>query len=144
MPGDAGLTCPHVSGSGQLDAAEDFAKVGDMAESPQIDPFGFFRNWVGEWEKLVNTHGADWLQKPEVAQAIQQMTAARMQAQAASDDAAAKVLGAANMPSKADVDALGERLGRIEAILARMEASQAGAASAAARPTPKRTRRPGT
>ena len=113
-----------------------------MAATPSVDPFSLFRQWVGEWEKLANTHGAEFLQKPEVAQAMQQMTTARLQAQAASDEAMGKVLAAANMPSKADIEAIGARLGQIEATLARIEANQRGLASGARGPAPKRTRKP--
>ena len=111
------------------------------AELP-TDPFAPFRSWVGEWEKLVNTHGAEWLQKPEVARAMQKMSSARLQAQATSDEAMAKVLAAANMPSKADIEAIGMRLGQIEATLARIEANQRGLTSGTRGSAPKRTRKP--
>lgn len=115
--------------------------MGFMASSP-LDPLGMMRNWLGEWEKLVNQHGAEWLQKPEVVQGMQRLSSARLQAQSASDEAMAKWLSAANMPSKADVEALGARLARIEEALARIEAHQRGDVRPA-RPAPKRTRKPG-
>lgn len=107
-----------------------------------LDPFAVFRSWVGEWEKLVNTHGAEWLLKPEVAKAIQQMSSARLQAQAGSDEAIRRVLAAASMPSKADIEAIGARLAQIEATLARIEANQRGLSSGKPGPALKRTRRP--
>lgn len=106
------------------------------------DPFAPFRTWLGEWEKLTNQHGADFLARPEVAQALQQASSAKLQWQAASDEQMAKLLGGANLPSKADVEALGTRLAVIEATLARIEAQLSGVAPSSARPKPARTRKP--
>ncbi|HUQ13472.1 MAG TPA: hypothetical protein VM055_04275 [Novosphingobium sp.] len=107
------------------------------------DPFALMRGWVGEWEKLVNRHGAEWLAKPEVAKAMQKVTSAKIQAEAARDEAMAKWLAAANMPSKADFDALAERFTGIEAALARIEAHQRYPEGATrAKPAPRRTRKP--
>ncbi|MGH6786416.1 MAG: hypothetical protein ACREBO_06265 [Novosphingobium sp.] len=108
----------------------------------QSDPFAPFRQWLGEWEKLTNQHGADFLARPEVAQAMQQATSAKLQWQAASDEQMAKLLSGANLPSKADVEALGARLAAIEATLARIEAQLSGIAPATTRAKPARTRRP--
>ncbi|HVR89555.1 MAG TPA: hypothetical protein VHG29_00485 [Novosphingobium sp.] len=115
-----------------------------MSSPPPSDPFALFRNWVSEWEKLVNQHGAELLAKPEVAQAMQQVSSAKLQVQAASDAQMAKLLGAANLPSKADIEALGTRLAGIEATLARIEVQLRGSAGAQPRkPKPARTRKPG-
>ncbi len=110
-----------------------------MSSTPPFDPLGLMRGWVAEWEKAANKHGAELLAKPEVAQAMQGMTAATMQAQVATQDVMAKALAAANLPSKADFEALSQRLSAIEASLARLEGSTP---AAAARPQPRRTRKP--
>jgi hypothetical protein len=110
-----------------------------MSNTPPFDPLGLMRGWVTEWEKAANKHGAEMLAKPEVAQAMQGMTAATMQAQAATQDMMAKALAAANLPSKADFEALAQRLSAIEASLARLEG---GAPVTTPRPKPKRTRKP--
>lgn len=110
-----------------------------MSNTPPFDPLGLMRGWVAEWEKAANKHGAEILAKPEVAQALQGMTAATMQAQAATQDVMAKALAAANLPSKTDFEALAQRLSAIEASLARLEG---GAPATAKRPKPKRTRKP--
>jgi hypothetical protein len=108
-----------------------------------LDPFSTMRRWVKEWEDLVNQHGAEWLEKPEVAQAMQRMSAARLEVQTATSDGAGKVLAAVNMPSKADIEALGMRLGAIEAALARIEAHQLGIGTPRKQaPSPPRTRKP--
>lgn len=115
-----------------------------MADKPAFDPLSLTREWVAQWEKLVNEHGAEFLARPEAARAMQAVSGAALKAQAASNEAAARMLAAANMPSRADVAALGARLAGIEATLARIEAQlrTPGAASTPARPAPKRTRKP--
>ena len=114
-----------------------------MAGETPLDPIAAWRNWVGEWEKAVNKHGAEWLAKPEVAQAMQKITSAKVQAEAARDEGMAKWLAAANMPSKADFDALATRITGIEAALARIEARQRDPdAATRAKPAPRRTRKP--
>lgn len=113
-----------------------------MADESPLDPLGLARQWVNQWEKLANEHGTEWLAKPEAAQAMQGLTGAAVKMQAASNEASARMLAAANLPSRADIDALGQRLAAIEASLARIEnglrASEPGPTRAAVR----RTRKP--
>jgi hypothetical protein len=107
------------------------------------DPMAMWRDFLSQWEKAANDVGGKLLQRPEAAEAMHKATAMGLQAQTAMHDAMAKMLSAANMPSKAEVEALGERLGAIEASLSRIEAALGGAASpAAAAPKPARTRKP--
>jgi hypothetical protein len=105
-----------------------------MTQTP-VDPMAMFRDAVNQWEKLANDYGSQFLARPEAAQAMHGVTAAGLQIQNAVQDAMAKVLGAANMPSKADIEALGERLTRIEAALARIESGASGTAQGAPKPT---------
>ncbi len=114
-----------------------------MTSSP-IDPMAMFRDFVGQWEKLANDYGGKMLQRPEAAQAMHSVTALGMQAQNAAHDAMAKMLAAANMPSKAEVLAIGERLTAIEAALGRIEAAIAApnVAQQNMAPKPSRTRTP--
>ena len=115
-----------------------------MSDTPNLDPFGLARGWMSQWEKLVNQHGTELLAKPEAAQAMQAMTGAAMQIQAASQEASAKLLAAANLPSRADFEAMGARLGAIEATLARIEQSLRAVAPEVTPPRPPvaRTRKP--
>jgi hypothetical protein len=116
-----------------------------MSDKPDLDPFGIARTWMGQWEKLVNEHGTEWLAKPEAAQAMQAMSSAAIQAQAVSNEASGKVLAAANLPSRADVEALGTRIAGVEASLSRIEAmlrTLAPEAAASPRPAVRRTRKP--
>ena len=115
-----------------------------MTDTPNLDPFTMARTWMAQWEKAVNEHGTELLAKPEAAQAMQTLSGAAIQAQAASNEATARLLAAANMPSKADIEALGARLGAVEAALSRIEAMLRTVAPEAAptRPAVKRTRKP--
>lgn len=106
------------------------------------DPLNLFRDVVTQWEKLANDYGAQFLGRPEAASAMHKATAAGLQVQNAVSDAMAKVLTAANMPSKAEVEALGERMSRIEASLARIEGSLATASVTPAVTRPSRGRKP--
>ncbi len=105
------------------------------------DPMALFRDMVGQWEKFANQYGGQMLQRPEAAQAMHAATNAGLQLQNAVQEGMSKVLTAANMPSKAEVADIGQRLTAIEASLARIEAALLPAApSDAARPP--RTRKP--
>jgi hypothetical protein len=115
-----------------------------MSDTPNFDPFGLARTWMAQWEKAVNEHGTELLAKPEAAQAMQALSGAAIQAKAASNEATAKMLAAANLPSKADIEALGARLGAVETALGRIEGKLRELVPDAtpARPAVRRTRKP--
>jgi hypothetical protein len=106
-----------------------------------LDPMKMFRDAVTQWEKMANEFGGQFMSRPETAQAMHQATGLALKAQQGAHEAMAKLLAAANMPSKADVEALGTRLAAIEASLARME-SKIAAVPSGSPPKPKRTRAP--
>ena len=109
------------------------------------DPMNMFRDVVNQWEKLANEYGSQFLARPEAAQAMHSVTSAGLQVQNAVQDAMAKVLTAANMPSKVEIETLSQRLTSVEASLARIEAALSGGSHAApqsAKPKPTRGRKP--
>ncbi|MEP6785911.1 MAG: hypothetical protein ABI898_09235 [Sphingomonadales bacterium] len=109
--------------------------------NPLADPMAMFRDAVNQWEKLSNEYGSKFLARPEAAQAMHGVTTAGLQIQNAVQDAMAKVLSAANMPSKAEVESIGQRLSAIEVALVRIEARLGGGDHTAPNPaTPKPTR----
>jgi polyhydroxyalkanoate synthesis regulator phasin len=73
---------------------------------------------------------------------MHQGTAASLQAQNAMQEGMAKALAAANMPSKADIDALGERLLAVERQLAQIAQALGNAGAASTAPKPSRNRKP--
>ncbi len=113
-----------------------------MSSNP-TDPMAFFRDAVTQWEKMANDFGGQFMGRPETAQAMHQVTGVALKAQQGAHEAMAKLLSAANMPSKADVEALGVRMAAIEASLARIEAAMTTSPRSNAAPKPKRTRTPG-
>lgn len=115
-----------------------------MSNTPP-DPMAMFRDAVTNWEKMANEWGGQFMGRPETAQAMHQATGLALKAQQGAHEAMAKLLSAANMPSKGDIEALGTRIAAVEATLARIEARlNSGAASTSpAAPKPKRTRTPG-
>jgi 3-methyladenine DNA glycosylase/8-oxoguanine DNA glycosylase len=119
-----------------------------MTDAP-ADPFAFFRQMVTQWEKVANDYGTKLSATPEFAQGMAGATAVSMQVQQATNEAMARALAAANMPSRADIDAVIARLTAIEAQLARIETGLGAppAATSAPRPSapkPKRTKKPPT
>ncbi len=109
------------------------------------DPMAMFRDVVNQWEKLANEYGSQLLARPEAAQAMHNVTAAGLQVQNAVSDAMSKVLAAANMPSKADIEAMGQRLAAVEANLLRIEGLLSGSdagTSKIAKIKPTRGRKP--
>lgn len=114
-----------------------------MNDTPN-DPMAFFRQMVSQWEKVTNEFGGKAASSSEFAQGMHGMTTASLTVQQAVSEATGKALTAANMPTRADMIALGERLGVVEAQLIRIEAlltkSTVDATLSAA--GPKRTRKP--
>lgn len=114
-----------------------------MNDTPN-DPMAFFRQMVSQWEKTANEFGGKVASSSEFAQGMHGITTASLTVQQAVSEATGKALIAANMPTRADMIALGERLGAVEARLIRIEAmlTQAVLGNAPAPAGPKRTRKP--
>jgi hypothetical protein len=136
---------PTLSANSPLDVFVFIAEHARMAETPPADPFAFFRQMVSQWENMANDYGTQIAGSPGFAQGMQTATAASAKVQQAANDAMAKALAAANMPSRGDIDAIGARLATIEAQLGRIEARLShsdanGNTSSSSRP--KRTKQP--
>lgn len=116
-------------------------------DKPPADPAAFFREMLGQWEKVANTFGGEAIKSEEFTRAMHGANAASMTAQGAFHQVMERVLAAANLPTKTDFEDLSARVGRIEAALFRIEAKLAdGAGSPPAaddpRPRPTRGRKP--
>ena len=90
---------------------------------PPRDPGAFFRDMLGQWEKMANSFGNDAMKREEFARGMQGATAASLQMQGAFKETMEKALAAANLPTRSDVAALAARVDAIEATLARIEAA---------------------
>lgn len=107
------------------------------------DPSAFFRDMLGQWEKMANSFGGDTLKSEEFTRSLHGANTAAMTMQAAMSEAMDKALASTNLPSRTDIADLSARVGRIEASLTRIETMLAASTGTAPTPTgPKRTRKP--
>ena len=104
------------------------------------DPAAFFREMLGEWEKMANSVGGQMLKSDQWSQTMHGANAATMTAQAAMKQVMDRGLAAANMPSRGEIEDISARIGRIEEALFRIEALLTDGAAPPARGTPKPTR----
>lgn len=121
-----------------------------MAESSKpVDPFSLWREWLGEFEKRSNTSINEAMGSEGFAQLFGQSTGLAMGVQKVVSDTMNRHLTTLNLPTRADIAALGERLNAVETLLTRivdaLERSGAAAAPPEARPPrPPKTRKPPT
>ncbi|WP_374942407.1 hypothetical protein [Sphingomonas sp.] len=109
------------------------------------DPSAFFRDMLGQWERMANSFGGDTLRSEEFTRSLHGANAASMAMQGALGQAMDKALASTNLPSRNDIADLSARIGQIEASLARIETMLAAAnGPAPTRAGPKRTRKPPT
>ena len=108
------------------------------------DPAAFFREMLGEWEKMANSVGGQVLKSDQWSQTMHGANAATMNTQAAMKQMMERGLAAANMPSRGEIEDLSARIGRIEASLLRIEALLTDGAIPAppAKSRPTRGRKP--
>ena len=114
-----------------------------MLRSMATDPGAFFRTMLGEWEKLANSAGGDFLKTAEWSRAMNGAQSAQVEMQAAMNGMTERALAAANLPSRTEFADLSARIGRIEAALERIEAHLTGTPlPTPAKPKPTRGRKP--
>lgn len=115
-----------------------------------FDPLALWRDMLTKWETGFNDLANTNMASPEFSRFMNQATGVSVRMQHAMGELMGRYLTAMNMPSRADVVAVGERLQGIEDQLARLtalvERMSAGSSLAAAKPHagPPRTKRPGT
>ncbi|MEJ0048937.1 MAG: hypothetical protein WDN04_24630 [Rhodospirillales bacterium] len=114
-----------------------------MPEQPNLDPLGLWRDMLGQWERGLNSVAHQAMGSDEFSRAMHQVTAVGLRMQQTVGEALDKSLRTLNLPARSDLISIGERLGRIEETLARIEgAMRAASAGPAAAPKPPRTRQP--
>lgn len=111
-----------------------------------LDPMAMWRELTAQWEKSTNEFANEAMASDPFRQGMHGGMNASLTAQKALGDLMARYLTMLNLPTRADLQVLGEQLQRIDDHLARIaravEGNSAGAASAA--PGPRRTRQPPT
>jgi hypothetical protein len=93
-----------------------------MAEKPNLDPLGLWRDMLTQWERGLNSVANQAMGSDEFSRAMHQVTSMSLRMQQSMGDAFGKSLQAMNLPSRSDVTAIAERLSRIEARLDEMAA----------------------
>src|SRR5579872_5613322 len=114
------------------------------------DPVALWQNMIGEMEKGFNAFANQAMASPQFSKAVNQMGGATAGAQKQLGELMEKYLVAMNMPSRAQMVGMAERLQSIEgqlneikAMLHQMQSASAGAAGGSSQaPRPPRTKRP--
>src|SRR3954462_9293371 len=112
------------------------------------DPVALWRNMVGEMEKGFNSFANQAMASPEFSKVVNQVGGATAGAQKQLGDLMEKYLVGMNLPSRAQMVSMAERLQSIEAqwneIKALLHQAQINASQgySAAAPKPPRTKRP--
>jgi hypothetical protein len=114
------------------------------------DPVAIWQNMIGEMEKGFNAFASKALESPEISKVVNQVGGASAGAQKQLGDMMEKYLVSMNLPSRAQMVGIAERLQGIEGQLNEIKAqlhqlhSNAGATGGGypAAPKPPRTKRP--
>lgn len=121
-----------------------------MTEKP-FDPVAAWQDMVQKWEHEINTWSNKMTESEQFSAVMGQATKVSLVAQRAFAEQMEGLLRSMNLPSKAQVDSLAERLDAIEDSIDRLrlaiEAQNAGTsgsstAAPANTPAPRRTRKP--
>ncbi|NVM87392.1 hypothetical protein FHT32_001015 [Variovorax sp. SG517] len=109
-----------------------------------LDPMAMWRELTAQWEKSTNEFANETMASDPFRQGMHGGMNASLTAQKALGDLMARYLTMLNLPTRADLQALGEQLQRIDDHLARIARAVegSGAAAASAAPGPRRTRQP--
>ena len=121
-----------------------------MTQHP-FDPLALWRDMLSKWETGFNDLANKNMASPEFSQLMNQAMGMSVRMQHAMGEIMGRYLTAMNMPSRADLVAIGERLQGIEDQLGRLTAMveqriSAGPSDGATKPYagPPRTKRPST
>ena len=122
------------------------AKPDKKAERPK-GPLDAFRDLVGQWERGVNDFANEAMANEQFSRLMHGVTSTAAGARAGLGEAMERYLATLNLPSRADITGIGERLQAIEAQLNRLteivaQVASVDAAPATMAPKPKRTRKP--
>ena len=120
-----------------------------MADPLSLDPFALWRDMVSQMEKGANEFANQASKSEQFTQGMGKAMSASLAAKKISDEFTTRYLTALNLPTRADIEALGERLLAIEDRLIGMSAAieqltGVKVSTSAATPTtaPRRTKKP--
>jgi hypothetical protein len=119
-----------------------------MAEPSSKDPASVWRELVAQWEKSLNEMANRTMGSDEFAKSVNQAMNLSAGAQTSLSEAMGRYLAGLNLPSRAEMTAIGERLQaieeRLDRVLALLQAPAGAAAPGRATTAPPRTKRPPT
>ena len=115
-----------------------------MNKFSSLDPMAMWRELTAQWEKSTNEFANEAMASDPFRQGMHGGMNASLTAQKALGELMARYLTMLNLPTRADLQVLGEQLQRIDDHLARIARAVEGgpASSVAAPPGPRRTRQP--
>jgi LPS O-antigen subunit length determinant protein (WzzB/FepE family) len=118
-----------------------------MSTPGPTDPFAAWRELLAQWEKNANVLGNQTLSTDQFGQSMSQVTSLSLAMQQMMGDMMTRAQAAANMPTRADIVAISERLQAIEQTLNRLaqavdRLAAGDAAPGGATGRPARTRKP--
>ncbi len=124
-----------------------------MSQFPSLDPMAMWRELTAQWEKSTNEFANETMASDPFRQGMHGGMNASLTAQKALGDLMARYLTLLNLPTRGDLQALGEQLHRIDDHLAGIRRALEGGAGPAARtartadaatapPRPRRTKQP--
>ena len=120
-----------------------------MAEPSPLDPFALWRDMVSQFEKGANQFTNEATKSDQFTQGMGKAMSATLAAKKISDELSTRYLTALNLPSRGDIEALGERLLAIEDRLIAMSSAMEqlagvkGSVNAAkVMAAPRRTKKP--
>lgn len=120
-----------------------------MAELPSLDPFGFWRDLVSQVEKGVNEFANEGMKSDGVVSGMNKALSTTLVTKKITKELMQRYFEALNLPTRSDIQALGERMQAIEDRLIGISASVDRLAGGKALdnaglplPAPSRTRKP--
>ncbi|MFM5885263.1 MAG: hypothetical protein ACKOQ3_08075 [Novosphingobium sp.] len=117
-----------------------------MTQKPAFDPVANWQEMLQKWEHEINSWSGKLTETEQFGAVMGQATKMSLVAQKTLTDQMETLLRSLNLPSKTQVEALGERLDAIEEAIERLRlALEPGAAIPAPAPAaaePRRTRKP--
>lgn len=117
-----------------------------MNQFPPLDPMAMWRELTAQWEKSTNEFANETMASDPFRQGMHGGMNASLSAQKALGDLMARYLTMLNLPTRADIQGLGEQLQHIDDHLARIaraiEGGGAPSAPSHAPPQPRRTKQP--
>ncbi|MBI5948879.1 MAG: hypothetical protein HY875_12145 [Chloroflexi bacterium] len=124
-----------------------------MAEQTSPDPFAMWRDWVSNSERQWNAFLNEMMSTDEFSKSMGRFMDVYLNSQKQLNDSMGRYLNALNLPTRSDIQGLGDRLSVIEHRLSGIEsrlaalvpadrAATASPSPAASVPRPPRTKKP--